>query len=84
MTFMQPAVGKLLHCAWTVDPTMLHAVNDISPSASKKGTEETFKATVHLRNCASTHPDAEIICRASDVIPQVDGDAAQLVAPEAT
>ena len=42
-----------------------------------------MKATVHLLNHASAHPDAEIICRASNMIPHVNGNAACPVALEA-
>ena len=82
MTFMQPAVGKLLHCAWTVDPTMLHAVNDISLSAAK-GTEATLDGTMHSLNCAHSDPNTKVICRAGDTILFMGSDAAHLVAPEA-
>ena len=35
VTCMQRVTGKLLHCAKAVDPTMLHANNEISMSAAK-------------------------------------------------
>ena len=82
MKFAQKVVGEPLNHARAVDPTVLHAVNNIFPSASK-GTEETLKATVHSLDFASTHPDAEVICRASDTMMQDDSDTACLVAPEA-
>ena len=82
ITFIQKVVGKLLYYARAVDPTMLHAINDISLSASK-GTEATLAATMFLLNYAYTNPNTEIIYRASDMILQVDSDAAYLVAPEA-
>ena len=82
ITFIQQVVGKLLYYARAVDPTMLHAINDISLSATK-GTEATLGATIHLLNYAATHPEAEIIYRASDMVLRVDSDAAYLVAPEA-
>ena len=80
--FIQRAVGKLLYYARAVDPTMLHAINDISLSASK-GTEATLDATMFLLNYAHTHQNAEVIFRKSDMILHVDSDAAYLVAPEA-
>lgn len=47
--------------ARAVDPrTMLHAMNDISLSASK-GTDATMDATVYLLNYAHTNPNTEII-----------------------
>ena len=82
ITFIQQVMGKLLHHARAVDPTMLHAINDVSLTVSK-GTEETMKAVVHSLNCASAHPNAKIIHRASDMIPHADSDAACLVTPEA-
>ena len=80
--FIQRAVGKLLYYARAVDPTMLHAINDISLSAAK-GTDATMDAVMYLLNYAHTHPDAEIIYRQSNMILHVDSDAAYLVAPEA-
>ena len=80
--FIQRAVGKLLYYARAVDHTMLHALNDISINTSK-GTEATLAAMVYLLNYAATHPSAEIIYRASDMVLRVDSDAAYLVAPEA-
>lgn len=82
INFIQRVVGKLLYYARAVDPTMLHALNDISISAAK-GTEATLEATIHLLNYAASNPDAEIIYRASDMILRVDSDAAYLVAPQA-
>jgi hypothetical protein len=82
INFIQRAVGKLLYYARAVDPTMLHAINDISLNTSK-GTEATLDATMFLLNYAHTHPNAEIIYRASDMILRADSDAAYLVAPEA-
>ena len=80
--FVQRVIGKLLYYARAVDPTMLHALNDIALTASK-GTEATLRATVHLLNYAHTYPDTKIRYRASDMILHVDSDAAYLVAPEA-
>ena len=82
ITYIQRAVGKLLYYARAVDPTMLHAINDISLS-TVKGTQMTLDATMYLLNYAHTYPDAEIIYRQSDMILHVDSDAAYLVAPEA-
>ena len=68
---MQRVIGKLLHHARAVDPTMMHAINHIASTATK-GTEATSAATTCLLNCANTHPDTEIIHRAGDMILQVD------------
>jgi hypothetical protein len=82
ITYIQRVVGKLLYYARAVDHTMLHAINDISLSVTK-GTEATLAATTYLLNYAHSHPDTELIYRASDMILRVDSDAAYLVAPEA-
>ena len=82
INFVQRVVGKLLYYARAVDPTMLHAINDISLSAAK-GTEATLDATMFLLNYAHTNQNTEIIYRASDMILRIDSDAAYLVAPEA-
>ena len=58
--YIQQAVGKLLYYARAVDPTMLHAINDISLSASK-GTAATLDATMYLLNYAHTNPNTEIV-----------------------
>jgi hypothetical protein len=82
ITFIQRVVGKLLYYARAVDPTMLHAINDISLSTSK-GTDATMDATMYLLNYAHTHPNTEIVYRASDMVLHVDSDAAYLVAAQA-
>ena len=82
INFIQRAVGKFLYYARAVDPTMLHALNDISLNTTK-GTEATLAATVHLLNYAHSYPQAETIYRSSDMVLRVDSDAAYLVAPEA-
>ena len=86
ITFIQRVVGKLLYHARAVDPTMLHAINDILLSTSN-GTDATMDATVdatmYLLNYAHTHPNAEIVYRASDMVLHVDSDAAYLVAAQA-
>ena len=82
INFIQKVVGKLLYYARAVDPTMLHAINDISLQ-SANGTEATLDAVMYLLNYAHTNPGSEVIYRASDMILHVDSDAAYLVAPEA-
>ena len=53
INFIQRVIGKLLYYARAVDPTMLHALNDIALTASK-GTEATLNAAMHLLNYAHT------------------------------
>ena len=56
---------------------MMQALNDLC-TATTRGTEETAKALEHFLNYCATHPDAEILYRASDMILTVDSDAAYL------
>ena len=65
-----------------LEDTVLHALNELA-SQQAKGTEQTIKAMLHFPNCAATHPDAEKVHKASDMMLAVDSDAAHLVAPMA-
>ena len=76
----QQVCGKFLFYARAIDNTMLHALNDI---ASAKNTKECAEAVRYFLNYAASNPEAEIIYRASDMILQLDSDAAYLVCPEA-
>jgi hypothetical protein len=76
----QRVCGKFLFYARAIDNTMLHSLNDI---ASAKNTKECADAVRYLFNYAASNPDAEIIYRASDMILELDSDAAYLVCPEA-
>ena len=55
---------------------MTHALNDITSSTN---VEATYNATVDFLNYVDCNPDAEILYRVSDMILQVDSDAAYLV-----
>jgi hypothetical protein len=79
---VQEVCGKFLYPARTVDSTMMHALNELCIAATK-GTEATSKALDHFLNYCATNPEAEIIYRRSDMILQIDSDAAYLVAPKA-
>ena len=52
-------------------------------SRRQKNTKECAAAVKYSLNYAASNPEAEIIYRASDMIVQVDSDAAFLVCPEA-
>ena len=80
--YLQRMVGKFLYYARAINTTMAHAINDIG-AAVANGTEATQKAVHHFLDYAHSNPDGEIIFRASDMILQVDSDAAYLVAPKA-
>jgi hypothetical protein len=61
---------------------MLHALNDLATQTTK-GTEKTMEAITHFLNYCATHPDAELIFRARDMVLHNHSDAAYLVASEA-
>jgi hypothetical protein len=61
------------------DNTMQHTLNELCIAAAK-GTQETQAALEYFLNCCATHPEAEIIYRASDMIITINSDAAYQVA----
>ena len=79
---IQKVVGKFLFLARAVDNTILHALNDIACDVTK-GTEKTLQAAVHLLNYIACNPKPRIRFQASDMILQIDSDAAFHVRPEA-
>lgn len=80
--YIQRVVGKFLFLARALDNTQLHSLNDISCSAAH-GTEATLAATEHLLNYIACNPKPQIRFSASDMILQVDSDAAFQVCPKA-
>jgi hypothetical protein len=73
--------GKFLYTSRAIDNTMQHALNELCIAATK-GTQETQEALEYFLNYCATHPEAEIIYRASDMILSVDSDAAYQVVPK--
>jgi len=78
--YMQQVTGKFLFYAQAIDNTTSHAINEI---ASSPNLESTYDGTTYFLNYAACNPNAEILYRASDMVLQVDSDAAYLVRPEA-
>jgi hypothetical protein len=73
---IQQVCGKFLYYARAVDTTMLHALNDLATQTTK-GTEKTMEeALTQFLNYCVTHPDAELIFRASDMVLHNHSDAA--------
>jgi hypothetical protein len=58
---------------------MQHALNELCIAATK-GTQETQEALEYFLNYCATHPEAEIIYRACEMILTIDSDAAYQVA----
>jgi hypothetical protein len=79
---LQKVCGKFLYYARAIDTTMLYALNDLATQTTK-GTKKTMQALTHFLNYCASHPDAEIIFRASDMVLHNHSDAAFLVASEA-
>jgi hypothetical protein len=79
---LQRVVGTFLFYGCAVDPTLLHALNDLA-SAQTKGTQATADAMIHILNYLATHPDATIRYYASDMALHIHSDASYLTAPEA-
>jgi len=78
--YIQQVTGKFLYYAQAIDNTMIHAINDI---ASGENIRSTIEATIHFLNYAASNPNAEVIYLASDMILNIDSDAAYLVHPKA-
>ena len=80
---IQKVVGKFLFLARAVDNTMLHALNEIACNVSK-GTEKTLEAANYLLNYIACNPKPKIRFQASDMVLQIDSDAAFHVCPTST
>ena len=74
---VQEVLGTFLFYARAVDITMLKAIGTIATQQAKP-TETTMKAIVKFLNYAATHPDAELLFKASDMVLWVDSDASYL------
>mmetsp|Transcript_2562 Transcript_2562/g.5252 ORF Transcript_2562/g.5252 Transcript_2562/m.5252 type:complete len:157 (-) Transcript_2562:130-600(-) len=59
---------------------MIHAINAI---ASEDDVRSTYNATIYFLNYAASNPNAEVLYRASDMILNVESNAAYLVHPKA-
>ena len=81
-TIIQQIVGSLLYYARAIDYTLLPALNTISQSQAKP-TKNTQKACDVLLNYCATYPNVHLRYHASDMILNIDSDAAYLVAPGA-
>eukprot|EP00536_Pseudo-nitzschia_multiseries_P009460 jgi/Psemu1/23259/gm1.23259_g len=74
--FVQKVVRKFLLYAQAINNAMLHALNDIT---SAKDTQATHEATMYFLNYAANHPNGSIAYMASQLVLQVDSNAAYLV-----
>ena len=81
-TRVQAILGSLLYYARAIEHTMLPALNELSTEQASP-TNKTLKKLEHLVEYVVTHPDATIRYRASNMVMNVDSDAAYLVLPKA-
>ena len=79
---VQSIVGTFLYYARAVDPTILPAINDIA-SAQAQPTQQTNDKVTMLLDYMFTYPNAKLRFHASDMVLQIDSDAAYLVLPGA-
>ena len=81
-TYIQQVTGTFLYYARAVDPTMLVALSAIA-SAQSNPTVETMEKCKLFMDYASTHPDAIITYRASEMVLAAHSDASYLIEPKA-
>ena len=81
-TYIQSVTGSFLYYGRALDNTILPALNEIA-SEQATPTERTKKKTQQLMDYVATYPDTYIRFHASDMILNIDSDAAYLVAPKA-
>ena len=82
ITRVQSIVGSLLYYGRAIDNTILPALNAIAAEQAFP-TETTMKKCNRLLDYVATYPDVFIRYYASDMILNIDSDAAYLVAPGA-
>jgi hypothetical protein len=79
---LQQIVGTFLYYARAVDPTMLKALSTLG-SQQANGTQKTMQALNHFLDYCTTHPEAIIRFKASDMILIIHSDASYLSEAEA-
>ena len=82
ITRIQAVVGTFLYYARAIDCTILPALNQLSTQQSKPTLQTNDDATM-LLDFAATYPHAKIRFHASEMILNIDTDAAYLVMPNA-
>jgi len=77
--YIQQVTRKFFYYARAIDNTMIHAINAI---ASEDDVRSTYNATIYFLNYAASNPNTEVLYRTSDMILNVDSDAAYHVYPK--
>ena len=81
-THIQSTTGTFLYYGRALDFTILPALNEIA-SAQSSPTKKTQAQAQQLMDYLATYPNAYVRYYASDMILNIDSDAAYLVAPKA-
>ena len=81
-TIIQSIVGTMLNYARSVDPTMLRVISKISRVQSRP-TRDTNEKAIMLLDYAAMYPDIILRYKSSNMVLQVDSDAAYLTMSEA-
>ena len=82
VTYVQRVVGSFLYYARAIDSTMLTALSQIAHQQSQP-TDNTMKKCQQLMDYTNTYCDTAVRFYASDMVLEVDSDAAYLVMPKA-
>ena len=80
--WIQSVAGSFLYYARVIDYTLLPALNSLASQQSQP-TENTRQIAHRLMDYAATYPNTFVRYKASDMVLNVDSDAAYLVAPKA-
>ena len=80
--FLQQVTGKFLYYTRAVDCTMFHALNNLT-TQTHSGTQKTMKSVQHFLNYCASNPDSPTLYRESDMILNINSNAAYLVALKA-
>ena len=80
--YVQQIVGSLLYYVRAVDSTILPALNQISRQQANP-TQQTLAKCHQLLDYYNTYKNTSVCFHASDMILEVDSDAAYLVMPQA-
>ncbi|GFH50519.1 hypothetical protein CTEN210_06995 [Chaetoceros tenuissimus] len=83
LTYCQQVIGVFLFYARAIDSTMLPAIGSIAAHMSTSTWREMKQKITHFLDYAATHPDAEIVYKASNMHLWIHTDASYLTEPKA-
>ena len=83
LTYCQQVIGVFLFYARAIDSTMLPSIGSIAAHMSTSTWREMKQKITHFLDYAATHPDAEIVYKASSMHLWIHTDASYLTEPKA-